>query len=436
MGFPGTGSLRRSSGRGTLAILVGGGPAPGINGVIAALTIEASNLGYRVLGIQDGYKWLVQGRTDRVRQLRIEDVTAIHPRGGSILGTSRTDATSPEAIENVRSALRALKVGLLASIGGDGTLYTASCLENAWRGEIRIAHIPKTIDNDLPLPGAIPTFGFQTARHEGVRILRNLMEEVKTTDRWCFAVTMGRRAGHLALGIGKAAGATLTLIGEEFRPMCPFSVLCDLIEGAILKRRAMDRNHGTLVLAEGIVEQIDPGSVPGAGEPERDEYGRIRLSETPFGNLLKCEIVRRFRERGDPLDAVYKIIGYELRCADPIPFDLEYTRDLGYGAMRFLHSGRSGALMAIEGGKLLTIYFGEILDPATGRTRVRLVDLSTEGYLVARKYMTRLDPSDFDDDHVVESLARAGRMSPNDFRRRFEYLVRENPYFHAVPEEA
>src|SRR5439155_4507180 len=124
-------------------------------------------------------------------------------------------------------------------------------------GSIRVAHVPKTIDNDLPLPGSTPTFGFETARQVGVGIVRNLAEDARTTQRWYLIVSMGRAAGHLALGIGKAAAATLTVIPEEFRgrPVM-LDELCDILIGAIIKRRAMRAPYGIAVLAEGLIESI------------------------------------------------------------------------------------------------------------------------------------------------------------------------------------
>src|SRR6266568_1650551 len=183
--------------RGRLAILVGGGPAPGINGVISAATIEGVNQGFAVLGLRDGYKWLAQGSADHTVKLTIESVKGIHLRGGSILGTSRTNPTKSEAsMRHVLSTLEELGVVALVSIGGDDTAFSASQVYKHAGGAIRVAHVPKTIDNDLPLPGSTPTFGFETARHHGVSLVRNLAEDARTTSRWYIIISMGRAAGH------------------------------------------------------------------------------------------------------------------------------------------------------------------------------------------------------------------------------------------------
>src|SRR5438105_15195271 len=243
------------SNKDVLAILVGGGPAPGINAVISAAAIEAINEGFQVVGVQDGFKWLMREDTSKVRPLRIEDVSRIHLQGGSVLGTARDNPTKSEkATRAVVESLRSLGVTHLVTIGGDDTALSSSFVAERSGHEIKVVHVPKTIDNDLPLPAHIPTFGYQTARHVGVELVQNLMEDAKSTKRWFVVVAMGRKAGYLALGIGKAAGATLTVIGEEFeRETVAFSDICDIVEGAIIKRRAMGRHFGVAILAEGLI---------------------------------------------------------------------------------------------------------------------------------------------------------------------------------------
>src|SRR5580765_1419906 len=196
-----------------LAILVGGGPAPGINSVISAATIRSLLEGVEVMGIRDGFEWIMQGDVDHVKLLSIDEVSRIHFRGGSHIGISRANPTlDPQHLENTVISLLRLNVSMLITIGGDDTAFSAMKLEERANGRIRVVHVPKTIDNDLDLPANVDTFGFQTARHIGVDIVKNLMVDARTTSRWYFVIAMGRKAGHLALGIGKAAGATLTMI--------------------------------------------------------------------------------------------------------------------------------------------------------------------------------------------------------------------------------
>src|SRR5262245_44269152 len=244
--------------RGKLGIVVGGGPAPGINGVISSVTIEAINRGIEVVGIRDGFKHLVTGDISQVRPLTIPDVAPSYQRGGSLLGTSRTNpAKDPAHMAAVLDGLNRLGIKFLVTIGGDDTAYSGSQVYAHAKGAIKVAHVPKTIDNDLPLPPGIPTFGFETARHYGVQLARNLHEDAKTTTRWYICVSMGRAAGHLALGIGKASAATVTLIAEELKAKdVSLELICDIIIGSMIKRKAQGKSYGLAVLAEGLLEAI------------------------------------------------------------------------------------------------------------------------------------------------------------------------------------
>src|SRR5512138_836383 len=215
-----------------LAILVAGGPAPGINSVISAATIRSRLDGVQVVGIRDGFDWIMQGDIEHTTPLTIESISRIHFRGGSHIGISRANPTTdPAHLENVVVSLLRLNVDMLITIGGDDTAFSAMKLEERGRGRIRVVHVPKTIDNDLDLPASVDTFGFHTARHYGVEIVKNLMVDAKTTSRWYFVIAMGRKAGHLALGMGKASGATLTLIPEEFDKPIRLKTIVDSLAG-------------------------------------------------------------------------------------------------------------------------------------------------------------------------------------------------------------
>jgi 6-phosphofructokinase 1 len=288
--------------------------------------------------------------------------------------------------------------------------------------------VPKTIDNDLDLPAYVDTFGFQTARHIGVDIVKNLMVDARTTSRWYFVIAMGRKAGHLALGIGKAAGATLTLIPEEFRgPKIPLKTVVDTLVGAIIKRLSYGRRDGVAVLAEGLVLSIDPKDFESLEEVERDAHGHLRIAEVNIGEILKSQVQKRLKEFGAKATVVAKNIGYELRCADPIPFDMEYTRDLGYCAAKYLLSGGTEVMVSMQGGRFVPIPFDKLLDPETGRTRVRLVDVTCTRYAIARRYMIRLRRDDFEDPHELAKFAATAGMTLQEFRKQFEDLIQDEP---------
>ena len=411
--------------RPVVAILVGGGPAPGINSVIGAATIRSILGGCDVIGIQDGFKWIMDGQTSKVKRLSIEDISRIHFSGGSCLGTARANPTQKiEHLDACLTSLNALGVTRLITIGGDDTAFSALKLEQRAAGRLQVVHVPKTIDNDLDLPHGIPTFGFQTARHIGVELVKSLMVDAETTSRWYFVVTMGRKAGHLALGIGKAAGATLTVIPEEFRQKpLRLKTLVDVLIGAFIKRLNAGRSDGVAVLAEGLVESLAQEDLEGLQDVERDQHGHVRLAEINFGFVLKRAVEKELRSFGIKTTIVEKNIGYELRCADPISFDMEYTRDLGYCAAQFLLDGGNAAMVSIQNGRFIPIPFGDILDPATGRTRVRMVDVESESYVIARRYMIRLAPDDFNQPQGLVRLATTAGLAVDDFRKRFEYLM-------------
>ena len=408
-----------------LAILVAGGPAPGVNSVIGAATIRAALEGVEVIGIKDGFKWIMEGDISHVRELTIQNVSRIHFRGGSYIGIARNNPTKDKKhLENTVTSLLRLNVDKLITIGGDDTAFSALKVEEMASGRIHVVHVPKTIDNDLDLPHGIPTFGFQTARHIGVELVKNLMVDAQTTSRWYFVVTMGRKAGHLALGIGKATGATLTLIPEEF-PSKTIGInhMIDILVGAIIKRLSYGRNDGVAILAEGLVEHLDPKDLETLVNVERDAHDNIRIAEINFGEILKYKVQERLHNFGIKSTIVAKNIGYELRCADPIPFDMEYTRDLGFAAAQFILNGGNAAMVSIQNGYFVPLFFNDIIDPATKRTRVRMVDPSSESFYIARRYMLRLNQADFEDPHELAKYAATCGISLEDFRKQFYYLI-------------
>jgi 6-phosphofructokinase 1 len=435
----------------TLGILVGGGPAPGINGVIGAAAIESINNGMRVIGFYDGFRHLIAENFDpakHTKSLHISEMGRIHFDGGSILRISRANLVNESLAQNTgqyeadeikikRTLERFDQLGIthLLTIGGDGTAGGAKLVARAAANRLRVVHVPKTIDNDLPLPDDVPTFGYYTAKHIGTGIVANLMEDSRTTNRWYIIVTMGRNAGYLALGIGKSAGVTLSLIPEEFPDKIRLSQLADIIEGSILKRRSMGREDGVAVLAEGLVDKladIDELAEAMGRDVPRDSSGRVRLSEIPLAQLLHLEILKRFRQRGDALSIVGKTFGYELRCAPPTTSDMAYTRDLAHGAVRLLidenNPNERGQMVSLQKGHLVPIQFEDMEDPDTGKTKVRTVDLNSYYYHVARAYMIRLERRDFESDQLLADLAAQARMTPEEFRNRYSSVVERDPH--------
>src|SRR5215510_15041756 len=224
-----------------LGILVGGGPAPGINGVVSALALAAIRLGCAHRGFQGGCEWLAERYTDEQNELTVDEVSRIHLDGGSILGTSRTDvAHDRQMLDNSIAALKKLGIEALVAVGGDDMLASAAAVERHSEGAIKVVQIPKSIDNDLPLPAPLTTLGYETARQVSVGIVNSLIKNTKTTRRWFISVTMKRPTSHLTLSVNAATSATCTIIPEEFpQPVIRLADICDIVEGSIIKRLAL-----------------------------------------------------------------------------------------------------------------------------------------------------------------------------------------------------
>jgi len=404
----------------TFGILVGGGPAPGINGVISAAATVALRRGARVIGILDGFKRIMEGRSDCVLELDEQMLAGIHLRGGSVLHTARANPTKQaEHLETCVRTLDRLGVDYLITVGGDDTATSAIKVAEAGQGRIKVVHVPKTIDNDLPLPNGVPTFGFETAREHATAVVERILEDTRTTQRWWFIVMMGRSTGHLALGAGKAAGAPVIVIPEEFkeRPIRLEDVVCTL-EGAIVKRLAAGRSDGVAVIAEGIVEYFDQGD-PVLAEVPRDEHGHIRLSEIPIARILRRTVMDTLAGRGVKVTIGEKEVGYEVRCGYPSAFDRDYTLDLGVGAVTTLLSGISSVLITRKEGRIVPVPFSDLLDPLTGRSRVRHVDVCSDSYANAFALQERIFAEDLENPARLASIAEAANLSPDEARERY-----------------
>ncbi len=425
-----------------VALLASGGPAPGINAVIGAATIEAINQGFQVIGFYDGFKWLCSDDfhpDEHTTDLDISRVARIHFDGGSILRISRTSLIDPSTLNHaatvkpddalvrrVLDRLRELGVTDLITIGGDDTALSSRFLSAASRGDLRCVHVPKTIDNDLPLPHGVATFGFSTARYGGTQIVKNLMQDSLTTGRWYIVTVMGRTTGWLTLAVGQAASATVTLIPEEFGPELSLGQIADVIDGAMLKRQTMGRPDGVAVVSEGLASRLsrqeDFEHLLGHTIPV-DSAGHPRLSEIPLAFLLRKELEQRFADRGDSMNIVSHVLGYELRSANPTPRDMAYCRSLGYGAVRLLLSpdaaSARGIMVTLVSGNLVPMAFEDMVDPKTNRIRVRRVDVCSDEYRIARAYMIRLEQADLENPATLQQLAKHAKMSPAEFRKRF-----------------
>ena len=392
----------------------GGGPAPGINSVIGSATIRARSPASRCVGIHDGFQWLMQGDIDHVGAAD-DRRRQPHPLPRRLVHRDlarEPDAKAEHLGEHLVSLAPASDVDKLITIGGDDTAFSATKLERAVaEGRLRVVHVPKTIDNDLDLPADVDTFGYQTARHVGVEIVKNLMVDAKTT----VALVLHRRDGTQGRpprarhrqgrrrhahahprGVPRGADPRSrpivdTLVGRDRQAPAPRPA----------RRRRRDRRGPRR--AHRAEEDLT-----GSHDVERDAHGHIRIAEVNFGEILKARRAGAARRAsGSRRTIVAKNIGYELRCADPIPFDMEYTRDLGYCAAQVPHRGRQRGDGLDPGGPFRAHPVRQIMDRETGRMRVRMVDIDIDRYTIARRYMLRLRRDDFDDPNELAKFAAA-----------------------------
>ena len=411
-----------------IGVLVGGGPAPGINSVIHAVVMEAARNHCEVFGINEGFKHLMQGELAGAF-LTPEKVAFIYSEGGSIIHTARANPTrSQETLEQCVKTLDQAGISALVSIGGDDTAYSASRVaryaQEIMGIDLRSAHVPKTIDNDLPLPEDIPTFGFETARETGTRIVMNLKRDAATIRNWFLVLTMGRQSGHLALGIGQSSTATVTLIPEEWPAgKIRLREVVDILVTTMLLRLLEGKPYGVAVLAEGILENLVREDLLSLDHVERDEHGHIRLAEVNFLDILKRELDKELGKLGIQLKLVKFQLGYELRCAPPCAYDIEYTRSLGGAAVDFLLEGGTNAIITLQRGQIVPIPYDEMLNPETGRTEVRMVNIDSFRYQSAYKFMTRLKPEHATDNRLFERLADLVNLTPAKVKARYGYLV-------------
>jgi 6-phosphofructokinase len=187
------------------------------------------------------------------------------------------------------------------------------------------------------------------------------------------------------------------------------------------------RRDGVAVIAEGLVLEIEEEDLAQLPDVERDAHGHVRIAEVNIGEILKSEVQKRLKQFAIKTTIAAKNIGYELRCADPIPMDMEYTRDLGYCAAKYLLAGGNAAMISMQGGHFVPVPFTQMLDPQSGRTKVRLVDIHSTRYAIARRYMIRLRRDDFEDAHELAKFAATAGLSLEEFRREFEYLIQLEP---------
>jgi phosphofructokinase-like protein len=340
----------------TIGILTGGGDCPGLNAAIRAVVLTGQLYGYSVIGIRNGWQGLLN---DDMAPLSAPDVSGIISRGGTILGTSRTDPLKdPAGLERIRKNMKNAGIGTLVVIGGNGTLSAASDL---YGHGIPIVGVPKTIDNDVA--GTDRTFGFDTA----VSIVTDAIDRLQTTaeshHRIMVVEVMGRDAGWIALEAGIAGGADEILVPEVRFTM-------DEVCANLKARYNAGKKYSVVVVAEGTHhEDIAGVTVPAC---DRDECGHEKF--VGVGNLLARELESRLQ-----IETRVTVPGYVQRGGTPAATDRVLATRFGVAAVEQVRDGNFGCMVALQGARIGTVPLKEVA------SRIKTVDFSD--YALAKKVM-------------------------------------------------
>ena len=405
-------------------ILCGGGPAPGMNSVSMSVAKTFLTKGYRVIGLHGGYSGLFS------KNARTEDLTFFiadryFNRGGSYLEMSRFKPTDKDFEENFNLDLfKDNNIKLLVTIGGDDTASTANRISKflAAKGyPIANIHCPKTIDNDLPLPANAPTFGYNSAKNEGAHLARTVYEDARTSGNWLVISAMGRTCGSLALGIGEATHCPMTIIPEMFNKteICLDKVV-KLSISAILKRKIMGINYGTIVAAEGLFHEFKAEEMEAAGVHfSYDDHGHPELGKVSkavlFNDLLEAECKKiGLKVKSRPVE-----IGYDVRCQDPVAYDVTYCTELAMGVYQLFSEGKTGCMVYVDSyGNVSPLYLADLQDPNTGKIPPRVVDINAGTAQNYYKYIAHyVTPEDY------EAVKAMGIENPEayDFKKILEW---------------
>ena len=382
-------------------ILCGGGPAPGMNSVSMSVAKTFITKGFRVIGLHGGYSGLFS-KNARTEDLTFAIADRYFNRGGSYLEMSRFKPTDADFENNFNLDLfKDNNIKLLVTIGGDDTASTANRISKflAAKGyPIANIHCPKTIDNDLPLPANAPTFGYNSAKNEGAHLARTVYEDARTSGNWLVISAMGRTCGSLALGIGEATHCPMTIIPEMFNKteICLDKVV-KLSISAILKRKVLGINYGTIVAAEGLFHEFKAEEMEAAGVRfSYDDHGHPELGKVSkavlFNDLLEAE----FKKIGLKVKSRPVEIGYDVRCQDPVAYDLTYCTELAMGVYQLYSEGKTGCMVYVDSyGNVSPLYLADLQDPNTGKIPPRVVDINAgtaqNYYKYIAHYVTEAD---------------------------------------------
>ncbi len=382
----------------SIAILCGGGPAPGINSVISSVSLVFLKSGYKVIGIHEGYKGLF-AENPKIQEIDFQFADDIHKQGGSALQMSRH---KPKNSEFSTKFFTENNIQLLVTIGGDDTASTANRISKYLKEHdvsIQNIHVPKTIDNDLPLPPGIPTFGYHSAKQEGVRISQTIYEDARTSGNWFVLAAMGREAGHLAFGIGAACHFPMIVIPEMFDKVeVTFDRIINLVISAIIKRKIEGVDYGVAIISEGVFHFMSDEEISNSGiNFTYDDHGHPELGNVSKAHIFNVLLQNKLKELGIGVKSRPVELGYELRCVQPNAYDLMYCGMLGFGVKKLYDEGRTGCMVTADSvGKIAPLYLDDVADES-GKVQPRLVDMKGDkSQMVFNDGLQFIEPGDYE----------------------------------------
>ena len=319
-----------------IGILTGGGDCPGINPVIRAAVRKGINDGYDIIGIKNGWKGLIE---NDIISLKLENVSGILPKGGTILGTSRTNPYKKEGdLQKLKDNYKKIGLEALIAVGGEDTLGVATKLIKD--GITNIVGVPKTIDNDLSATDY--SFGFDTALNTAMECIDKLHTTAESHHRIIVVEVMGRHAGWIAIEAGIAGGADIILI-----PEIPIDIeeACNLLK----KRHARGKLFSIVVVAEGA--KFKEGTII-TQEEELDEFGHVRLGG--IGETLGQEIEKRMG-----YETRISVLGHIQRGGTPTAFDRVLGTRFGVKAVELVKAKKFGRMVALAGNKIIDVSIDE-----------------------------------------------------------------------------
>ena len=384
--------------RGSIAIVCGGGPAPGINSVISSVSKVFLKDGYRVIGLHGGYKSLFSEEPVFL-DIDFQFADSIRGQGGSALQMSRHKPTDAEFSTDF---FVKYNVELLVTIGGDDTASTANRISKFLKSKnvsIQNIHVPKTIDNDLPLPEGQPTFGYQSAKEAGVRIAQTVYEDARTSGNWFIVSAMGREAGHLAFGVGAAIHAPMIIIPEMFyNTPVTFDTIMKLIVSTIVKRMILGIPYGLVIISEGVFHFMPDDEIKSSGiHFTYDDHGHPELGNVSKAHIFNVLLQEKLKAINLNVKSRPVELGYELRCVNPVAFDLVYCSLLGMGVKRLFDKGHTGCMVTSDPIGDINPLFLEDVTNERGKVEPRLVNMKTQkADMVFNHGLQYLDPGDYE----------------------------------------